>query len=120
MTTNKPLTTEQFIDLFEKAVQSYENEFFFRGARELIANLKGWGLEKNQDSVINFLNQCLILNRNQSSNSPDINDVRNQIRSILGLDSGDLRQTLQKEESCREIISESIRSRLKKSIDNER
>ena len=113
MTVNKPLATEQFMNLFEKAVQNDGKEFFFRGARELIVNLKDWGLENNQDAVIKFLIECLILTRNQPYNPPDINYVKNQIRSIVGLDSGDIRQTVEKEESCLEITRESIRSRLK-------
>lgn len=114
MTTNKPLTTEQFMDLFEKAVQSYENEFFFRGARELIANLEGWGLEKDQEVVIKILRECLVLTRKSPFNSLDINDVRNRLRAILGLDTCNHEQTLQIEVSQQERIEKSIRSQLRK------
>ena len=118
MTTNNPLTTEQLMDLFEKAVQSYENEFFFRGARELIDNLKGWRLEKNQAAVIEFLSECLILTKEDHSNPPDINDVRNRLRAILGLDTGRHDQTWQIEVCQQEIIDLSMRSRLRKLGDN--
>lgn len=40
MTTNKSLTPQQFIDLFENHVQNYGNEFFFNGARELLSKLR--------------------------------------------------------------------------------
>jgi hypothetical protein len=90
MTTNTPLTPQEFMNRFELHVQSYGAEFFFAGARELLGDLRGWGLEINQGSIDYFLSECLKSTKKEPLNPPEIDFVRNRLRAILGLESDDL------------------------------
>jgi len=89
MTTQKPMTAKEFMHDFEQQVQNHGANFFFNGCRELLTNLRGWGLEQNQDSVDLFLCDCLQLTRDDPLNPPSIDDVRKGLKAILSLDSDD-------------------------------
>lgn len=87
MTTAKPMTAIEFMETFERKVEQYGDEFFFQGARDLLGNLRNWGLEQEQQSVDQFLCECLIHTKKNPYYPPNIDDVRAKLQQILGFGS---------------------------------
>lgn len=77
------MTANEFMNNFEYIVQQYGDDFFFKGARELLSGLRTWGLEKNQHSVDNFIRDCLLYTRENPHNPPSIDFVRDELIKIL-------------------------------------
>ena len=82
------MTPEQFIqrfDFYADLDHTGQSEFFFQGCRNLLSEVRGWGITYKAEDINYFLTHSLRNLRQTLDKVPDLEDFRNELMNILAL-----------------------------------